>query len=88
MIHSLKFATRLTKATGIGIIDSGVHDDQTMETFKSLADAIIEVEKVEKGIGSAIKIVKYPGTSKKGPFPFEDSQSGINIIPIDMPDLM
>jgi len=88
MIHSLKFATRLVKVTGIGIVHSGVHDDQTMATIRSLADAVIEVEKVEKGSGSAIKITKYPGKHKKGPFPIEETESGVNIIPIEMPDLM
>ena len=88
IIHSLKFATRLVKVTGIGIVHSGVHDDQTIATIRSLADAVIEVEKVEKGSGSAIKITKYPGKHRKGPFPIEESESGVNIIPIEMPDLM
>ena len=55
--------------------------------FLSLADAIIEVVSTASET-KFISIVKYPSEYKKAPFPFEDSQSGVNIIPIEMPDLI
>ncbi|UCH02715.1 MAG: hypothetical protein JSV20_02720 [Candidatus Bathyarchaeota archaeon] len=88
MIHGLKFATRLSKAIGVGIMHSNVHDKQTEETFKSLADAIIEVDRVGTGTSSYVVISKYPGEHKRGPFPFETSRIGGKIIPVEMPDLI
>ncbi|MFX1265842.1 MAG: RAD55 family ATPase [Promethearchaeota archaeon] len=87
MIHALKFATRLSKATGIGIMHTGIHDSKTEETFKSLADAIIQINQIEAGTSSSLTISKYPGEYKTGPFPFQISGEGIKIIPVPMPDL-
>ncbi|MCW4041951.1 MAG: RAD55 family ATPase [Candidatus Bathyarchaeota archaeon] len=87
MMHTLKFATRLTKAIGIGIMHSGIHNINNEETFKSLADAIVEIKKSRRGNTRYVSIAKYPGEYQEGPFPIEFNSSGINVIPIQIPDL-
>ena len=86
LLHVLKFATRAGKATGIGIMHAGVHGTETEEKFKSIADAIVEVDSRE-GSSSFIKIKKYAGKYGTGPFPLEQNEQGIKIIPLVMPEL-
>ena len=86
LIHVLKFATRAGKATGIGIMHTGVHDSKTEEEFKSLAEAVIDV-KSHGETSSFITIPKYPGKHEEGPFPLEVTEKGVKILPITMPDL-
>jgi KaiC/GvpD/RAD55 family RecA-like ATPase len=85
MIHTLKFASRLANVAGICIMHSDVHDSQTEETFKSIADGIIEVNR-SKGT-RYIRITKYPQDHARGPFPFEVSNDQVKIIPFVMPEL-
>ena len=85
MLHQLKFAARLTKAIGIGLMHTGVHDPKIEENFKSLGDGIIEI--VENPNGSnTLSLPKYVGEYKRGPFPIEVNNKGINIFPIVMID--
>ncbi|MCJ7635496.1 hypothetical protein MUP77_24300, partial [Candidatus Bathyarchaeota archaeon] len=42
-IHGLRFATRVSKATGIAILHKGVHEKRLEETVRSLADGILEL---------------------------------------------
>lgn len=88
-LHTLKFATRIAKATGIGIVHSGVHDKEVEETLKSLSDGWIQVIRNNEHFSdsSLIEIVKYPGEFKRGLYPTEIDSTGIKIIPINMPDL-
>jgi len=89
LLNSMKFATRLTKATGMGIIHSGVHEKRVEETLKSLADGIIELTRNNEPLSesSLIEIVKYSGEYRQGPFPTEIESTGIKIIPISLPNL-
>jgi KaiC/GvpD/RAD55 family RecA-like ATPase len=86
LIQVLKFATRAGKATGIGIMHTGVHDSETEEKFKSMADAIVEI-KTRDDITNFIMLRKYPGKYKTGSFPLETTEHGVKIIPMVMPDL-
>jgi KaiC/GvpD/RAD55 family RecA-like ATPase len=86
LIHVLKFATRAGKATGIGIMHTGVHDSETEEKFKSIADAIVEIKTRDETV-DFITIRKYPGKFKTGSFPLEATERGVKIIPMVMPDL-
>jgi KaiC/GvpD/RAD55 family RecA-like ATPase len=85
LIHVLKFATRAGKATGIGIMHTGMHDTKIEEKFKSLADAIIEIKTRETT--NFISIHKYPGKYKTGAFPLETTEQGVKIIPMVMPEV-
>lgn len=86
LLHVLKFATRAGKATGIGIMHAGVHNSETEEKFKSIADAIIEIDS-RQASSSFIRIRKYPGKHGTGPFPLEENDQGVKIIPLIMPEL-
>jgi KaiC/GvpD/RAD55 family RecA-like ATPase len=83
MVHNLKLATRLTNSIGIGLMHTKIHDSKTEETFKSLADAIIEVSEVQNGT-STISLFKYNEEYRKGSFPFEAMKEGVRVIPIVM----
>jgi len=85
LIHVLKFATRAGKATGIGIMHAGVHDSETEEKFRSIADAIVEIKTHNET--SFIRIQKYPGKYRVGSFPLEVNEEGVRIIPLVMPEL-
>jgi KaiC/GvpD/RAD55 family RecA-like ATPase len=85
MIHTLKFASRLTKVTGICIMHTGMHGKKIEATFKSLADGIIEVNRIKTS--NYISIPKYPGEHEQGPFPIEISNGEAKILPISMPEL-
>ncbi|MDQ1279544.1 MAG: hypothetical protein QG670_806 [Thermoproteota archaeon] len=83
LLHTLKFATRFTKAIGIGLMHTGMHEPKTEQNFKSLGDGVIEI--VENPNGSnTIFLDKYIGEYKKGPFPIEINSKGIDIFPITM----
>lgn len=85
LIHTLKFATRIAKAIGIGLMNTGMHDPKTEENFRSLGDGVIEI--VENPNGSnTISLPKYVGEYKKGPFPIEVNSKGITIFPMVMID--
>jgi KaiC/GvpD/RAD55 family RecA-like ATPase len=86
LIHVLKFATRAGKATGIGIMHTGVHDSETEEKFKSIADAIVEI-KTRDDIANFIMLRKYLGKYKSGSFPLETTEHGVKIIQLVMTDL-
>ncbi len=87
MLHSLKFATRFTKSIGIGLLHTKIHDSKIEETIKSIADVIIEVNELPNG-PSTITLPKFTGDYKKGPFPLEINNYGINIIPLVMPEFI
>ena len=88
-IHALKFATRVSKATGIGILHDGVHEKRVEETVKSIADGIIRITRSNEYLSdsSLIEIVKYSGEYKRGFFPVEIVPTGMNIIPISLANL-
>ena len=86
LVQVLKFATRSGKATGIGIMHGGMHEDKTEAKFKSLADAIIEI-KTRGETTNFITLLKYPGKHRTGFFPLEANDQGVNIIPMVMPEL-
>ena len=87
MIHTLKLATRMTKASGIAILNSEVHDNATIGMMKSLADAIIELRNIEKGVFSSLTLQRYVGVKKLTSYPIEQTARGTNIIPLAMPEL-
>lgn len=88
-LHTLKFATRIAKATGIGIMHGDVHEKNIEETLKSIADGLIAVTRSNERFSdsSIIEIVKYPGEFERGVFPIEIDSTGIKIIPISLSDL-
>jgi len=89
LLHVLKFATRITKATGIGIVQSGVHDKRIEDTLKSIADGIVNLTLIGGPLSttSIIEIVKYSGEYRRGPFPVELDEKGLRIVPIVLPNL-
>jgi KaiC/GvpD/RAD55 family RecA-like ATPase len=88
-LHTLKFATRIAKATGIGIIHKGVHEKSIEDTVKSLADGIIELSRSNDPFSesSLLEITRYSGEYKQGPFPIEVESTGVKVIPISLPNL-
>jgi|GEM_PF-2619054 len=90
LVHTLKFATRIARATGIGIVHRGVHDDRIEESLKSLADGIIEITRADKTFSqsSLLEIVSYSGEYKRGPFPIEIDSRGPRVIPIALPNMI
>jgi len=87
MIAFLKTNIKIINGTGIFVMDSQIHNEKIEKIFLSLADAIIEVVSSESQT-SFIRINKYPSEHKKAPIPFEITELGVNIIPVEMPDLM
>jgi KaiC/GvpD/RAD55 family RecA-like ATPase len=87
MIITLKNNIKIVQGTGIYVIHSRMHDEEIERAFLSLVDGTIEVTKSNSET-DFIRIDKYPNEHKSTPFPIEITPSGVDIIPIEMPDYM
>jgi hypothetical protein len=87
MIVTLKNNIKIVNGTGIYVIHSHMHDKEIERAFLSLVDGTIEVAKSNSET-DFIRIDKYPSEHKSTPFPIEVTQSGVDIIPIEMPDFI
>jgi len=87
MIVTLINNIKIVNGTGIYFIHSHMHNEKIEKALLSLADGTIEVVK-SKSETDFIRVDKYPNEHKNTPFPIEVTPSGVDIIPIEMPDFM
>jgi len=77
-ISIMKLVTRVGNGIGIGILHEGLHDQKIVDTFRFVADGVIEMRKSERG--HSIRIIKMYGTDcYKAPCSVDVNETGINI---------
>jgi KaiC/GvpD/RAD55 family RecA-like ATPase len=75
------------EATLLVLFHYEVHNDNLEQILKSITDATITI-RINYWTSIFLTIIKYPGKHVKGPFPIGLTQTGINIIPMAMPQLL
>ena len=81
LLNGLRDATRLSNATGIATIHSDAKEKTAEENVTLYADAVVEIASLDDppSVAGLIRIAKYIGEYKPGPFSMELDNDGLRV---------